>query len=171
MALQTLREALRAGALTLFLAVAAGAAAAQRHHVPNYMFTPAAPKPGEEATVFIRTTDPVNGYVLCPEAAAVITRVEVERTSVVLDLQAFGPAGGFQMPYCDGNTVSLGVLGAGIYRVTARFVLPNGTVGPTALTGWLAVGPMQVPTLSPAMLWICAGLMVLTGTWLTRGRR
>jgi hypothetical protein len=173
MPINTIREALRSSVLLLILASAAVPAIAQFQTEFNYVFSPANPLPGNEVSVFIRGTDPVNGFVLCPGAARVITRVQVESTTILLDLSPFLIAGGEARPYCDGNTVSLGALPAGLYTVTARSVFPDGRVGPTLLTRLLAVGPMQVPSSSPLMLCVLATLTLLIGTrwsakWLRR---
>jgi hypothetical protein len=147
----------------LLLALASSSALAQSQRTPNFVFSPENPLPGDNVTVFIRTVDSVNGFVLCPEAARIITAVRIEGASIILDLWSLAPAGGFVRPYCDGNTVSLGRLPEGVYSVTARFVLPDGRIGPTLLSAVLAVGALPVPAIGPVILAACAVLLVLAG--------
>ena len=148
----------------LFFVTLSLPAAAQFQITFNYVFSPPSPRPGDHVTVFIRATDSVNGFVFCPETAQVITHVGVEGTSIILDLYPLHPPGGFVEPFCDGNTVSLGALQAGLYSVIARPVLPNGMPGPALLTGLLAVGQVPVPVFSLPWLFLCAFLILLTGS-------
>jgi hypothetical protein len=148
-------------ALAILMLIAVPAAA-QVYAEYNYVFSPPNPMPGDNVSVFIRGTDPVNGFVFCPERALIITGVHIDGSSIVLDLAPAGFPGGIIRPYCDGNTVSLGPLPGGLYAVTARPVFPSGAIGPVAVSGLLAVG-MPVPVFSPLLLSVYAALVALTG--------
>jgi hypothetical protein len=143
-------------AFTAFLCFSA-AAYAQSDIRQAFIFSPPNPQPGDNVSVFIRAIDFVNGYVLCPETGQVITRVSVDGSAITLDLSNIAIPGGFVRPYCDGNTVSLGVLPAGYYSVIARIVHTDGRVlGTPLLTGMLAVGVAPIPLLGPFGLAACA---------------
>jgi hypothetical protein len=162
---------LRGGVALVFLALSSLPASAQVYAEYNFVFSPPNPKPGENVTVFIRGTDPVNGFVFCPERGLVITGVQVTGDQIVIELLPYLIAGGIISPYCDGNSVSLGSLEGGVYTATARPVL-NGTPGPVFVSGLLTVGALPVPTLSPSALFTYAGLVLLVGMlWsIARGR-
>lgn len=144
-------------------------------YVPQFVFSPSLPQPGDAVSVFIRVTDPINGTVRCPEAFTVITGVSRVGTNIVLDLNPIRTPGGVNVPYCDGNIVSLGSLPQGTYTITARSVL-GGVPGPTAITGSLVVGaaaldPVGVPTMSPQMAILMALLLGVSGMYAARIRK
>lgn len=149
------------------------AASAQFQTRLAFIFSPPNPQPGDSVNVFIRASDPVTGFVFCPETAKIITRVSVVGTSITLDLESFASPGGFIRPFCDGNTVSLGVLQAGTYTVTARIVFSNGNVGSTVLASQLLVDaaaaePTAIPLFGPFGVIASAIMLALVGGWFLR---
>lgn len=164
-----LRAVLRWSIAFTSLLFFSAAASAQFQTTLAFVFSPPNPQPGDNVSVFIRATDYVNGYVLCPETGQIITRVSVDGSAITLDLSNIAIPGGFVRPYCDGNTVSLGVLPAGYYSLTARIVHTDGRVlGAPLLTGVLAVGVAPIPLLGPFGLAACAIMVGWFGYWFQR---
>lgn len=170
------REVIRRLTRAASALVAATAISALAQPTAQLIFTPPFPEPGQPISVFIRITAAPNSFVLCPEAERIITNVQVSGNTVLLDLSSVAIAGGFARPFCDGNTVSIGALDAGIYTVVARFVLRNGTVvSPPFITQQFLVGNVRaVPLWDGTWITACFMLMLLAAAWqrrLVAGRR
>jgi hypothetical protein len=144
--------------------------------VVQFIVAPAMPTSAGTIQVFIRVTDPTNGVIVCPEYEQFIDRVDVSGNAILFSVSAIKFPGGFPVPYCDGNTVTVGPLREGEYTMTAAIVFPNGTSpGPFArqqlVVAAAAQGNLaQIPVWDEAGLVLAALAVLLVGAHASRRR-
>ena len=136
---------------------------------------PPVPQPGSAFSLSIRATNPVSGFVLCPESSLQIIDAVTSGTAIVLRLSNVASAGGFIQPFCDSNSVSVGPLPAGTYFISASYLVSGSLVLPPLVSSTLNVGgttnAVAVPVGGPAASFSLAALLLITGMYMVARER